>query len=90
MDKQRLLQTIDELRTKVAQTERVDPETLTMLENAMRDVQRELEKHETQHSANIEPASSGLKNALLRFQAEHPKLTDSVGKVADALAEMGF
>ena len=89
MDKQRLLQTIDELRAEVAKTDRVDPETSAALENAMRDLQRELEKR-AQPLVDIEPASSGLKDALLRFQAEHPKLSDSVGKVADALAEMGF
>jgi hypothetical protein len=90
MDKQRLLQTIDELRAEVAKTDRVDPETSAALENAMRNLQRELEKRGAKPSVDIEPASNGLKDALLRFQAEHPKLSDSVGKVADALAEMGF
>jgi Domain of unknown function (DUF4404) len=90
MDKERLLKTIDELRAEVSRTERVDPETLAALENAMRDVQRQLEKCGPQPPADIEPASSGLKDALLRFEAEHPRLSDSVGKVADALAEMGF
>ncbi|HVT28942.1 MAG TPA: DUF4404 family protein [Lacipirellulaceae bacterium] len=90
MDKQRLLRTIDELRADVAQTAHVDPETSALLENAMQDLQRALEKRGPQRSTNIEPASSGLKDALLRFQAEHPKLADSIGKVADALAEMGF
>ncbi len=49
MDKQRLLQTIDELRAEVAKTDRVDPETSAALENAMRDLQRELEKRGRSH-----------------------------------------
>jgi hypothetical protein len=90
MDKQRLLQTIEELRAEVAQTESVDPETLALLENAMRDLQRELDKRGGKSTAAIEPASSGLKDALLKFESEHPKLSVAVGKVADALAAMGI
>ena len=32
----------------------------------------------------------GLKDLMLRFEAEHPQLSVAVGKVADALAAMGF
>jgi hypothetical protein len=90
MEKQRLLQTLDELRRELAQTESVDPETLKQLETAMRDLQRELEKRGAKPSPEMEPVSSGLKDALLRFEAEHPQLSAAVGKVADALAAMGI
>ncbi len=90
MDKDRLLHTLEELRAEVAQTESVDPDTLALLENAMLDLQQELDKHGAKRPENLEPASSGLKDALLKFESEHPKLSVAVGKVADALAAMGI
>jgi hypothetical protein len=90
MDKQRLLQTLDELRAEVSQTESVDPETLSLLESKMRELQRELEKHGAKRMEAIEPAAGGLKDALLKFESEHPQLSVAVGKVADALAAIGI
>jgi hypothetical protein len=90
MEKQRLLQTLEELRAEVENTECVDPETLTLLENAIDDLRRELSKHGAKRAADVEPVSSGLKDALLKFESEHPQLSVAVGKVADALAAMGI
>ena len=90
MDKQRLLQTLAELRAEIAQEESVDPETAELLESAMRDLQSELDKRGIKQSADIAPASSGLKDVLLKFESEHPQLSVAVGKVADALAAMGI
>ena len=90
MEKQRLLQTLAELRAEVAQAGSVDPETAELLESAMRDLQNELDKHGVKQPADIEPASSGLKDVLLKFESEHPQLSVAVGKVADALAAMGI
>jgi len=90
MERQRLLTTLEELRTEVSQTESVDPETLAQLEGAIQDLQRELAKRGAKRPADIEPATSGLKDALLKFEAEHPKLSVTIGKVADALAAMGI
>ena len=64
MEKQRLLQTLEELRLEVAQTESVDSETLSLLEKAMQDLQRELDKRVAKQSAGMEPAYSGLKDLL--------------------------
>ena len=90
MDKQRLLQTLAELRAEVARADSVDPETAALLESAVRDLQSELEKRGVKQPADIKPASSGLKDVLLKFESEHPQLSVAVGKVADALAAMGI
>jgi ABC-type transporter Mla subunit MlaD len=90
MDKQRLLQTLADLRAEVAQAESVDAETAELLESAMRDLQSELDRRGVKQAADIEPASTGLKDALLKFESEHPQLSVAVGKVADALAAMGI
>lgn len=90
MEKQKLLQTLAELRAQVAQVDSVDPETAEALESAIRDLQNELDKRGAKPSDDIEPASSGLKDVLLKFESEHPQLSVAVGKVADALAAMGI
>jgi hypothetical protein len=90
MEKQRLLQTLAELRAEVANADSVDPETAGLLESAIRDLQAELDKRGVKASPDIEPASSGLKDVLLKFESEHPQLSVAVGKVADALAAMGI
>ena len=90
MDKQRLLQTLAELRAEVANADSVDPETVALLEAAMRDLQSEVDKRGVKQSADIAPAASGLKDALLKFEAEHPDLSVVIGKVADTLAAMGI
>jgi hypothetical protein len=90
MDKQRLLQTLEELRAEVSQTESVDPETVALLEKAMDDLQTELDKRGAKRPVDIAPASKGLKDALLKFESEHPQLSVAVGKVADALAAIGI
>jgi Domain of unknown function (DUF4404) len=90
MEKQRLLQTLAELRAEIERAESVDPETAAQLESAMRDLQSEIDKRGVKQTADIAPASSGLKDALLKFESEHPQLSVAVGRVADALAAMGI
>jgi hypothetical protein len=90
MEKERLLQTLNELRAEVAQADSVDPQTMASLEAAIRDLQRELDKRGGKQPANIEPASTGLRDTLLRFEADHPQFSTAVGRVADALAAIGI
>jgi hypothetical protein len=90
MEKQRLSQTLEQLRAELSQAERVDPETLAELRRLTDDIQRKLADREELTSDEVEPASSGLKDQLLKFEAEHPQLAAAIGRVADALAAMGI
>jgi hypothetical protein len=90
METQRLLQTLKQLRAEIAHAESVDPDTLAQLEAAIGNLQEELERRGAKPPADIEPATSGLKDALLKFESEHPQLSAAVGRVADALAAMGI
>jgi 3,4-dihydroxy 2-butanone 4-phosphate synthase/GTP cyclohydrolase II len=38
----------------------------------------------------LESDSGGINELLSKFEAEHPQLSVSIGRVADALAAMGF
>jgi DNA-binding transcriptional LysR family regulator len=89
MDKQRLLETLDALRAEIAKSDQVDPAMLAELRSLTNEI-RQSDERQTALTTPDSSAPSGLKNLLLRFEADHPQLSVSVGKVANALAAMGF
>jgi hypothetical protein len=90
MEKQRLLQTLEELRAELLLAKSVDPDTMAQLEQLTKDIQRAVHQGERSTESEVEPDSSGLKDLLLKFEVDHPQLSASIGRVADALAAMGF
>jgi hypothetical protein len=89
MEKKRLLESLDALRAEVAQSQQVDPQMLAEL----RRLTDEIRRSPVEAMASAEKTAEGprgLKDLLLSFEADHPQLSVSVGKVADALAAMGF
>ncbi|MEX2306624.1 MAG: DUF4404 family protein [Pirellulales bacterium] len=89
MKKQRLLKELDQLKAELSKTESADPQTVARLEKAIDDVQRALDACDERSAAELEPIS-GLKDLLLKFEAEHPQLATTIGRVADALAALGI
>jgi hypothetical protein len=91
MEKQRLLHSLEELRAELSQAEEVDPETLAELRRLTNDIQNKLKgRQDESWSKELEPTTSGLKDLLLKYEADHPQLSVAVGRVADALASMGI
>jgi hypothetical protein len=90
MEKERLLETLNQLHVELSQAESVDPEVLRRWRAVTDDIQTALDKHEQTSAVDLEPASRGLKDLLLRFESEHPQLSVAIGRVADALAAMGI
>ena len=89
MEKERLLQTLDALRAEVAQASQVDPEMRAELRRLTDELRQSIDDEESPRN-ETEQASHGLRDLLLKYEADHPQLAVSVGKVADALAAMGF
>jgi hypothetical protein len=90
MEKQRLVNTLQQLHAELTEADRVDPETLKLLRAVTDDISRLLDKKSDASPADIDPVTRGLKDLLLKFEADHPQLSARVGQVADALAAMGF
>lgn len=92
MEKKRLLETLDALRAEVAQASEVDPAMLAELRRLTDEIRQDLDDSEPSPPAAIDESSAphGLKDLLLRFEADHPQFSAAVGKAADALAAMGF
>lgn len=90
MENKRLLETLKQLHDDLSQTESVDAEELDLMRTLTRDIERVLSKGPEASSDDSEPASSRLRDLLLKFESEHPELAAGIGKVADGLAAMGF
>jgi hypothetical protein len=89
MEKTRLLETLDALRAEVARSDEVDPAMLDQLQRVTDEIRQSKEIRPAEPAAD-EHGPGGLKDLLLHFEAEHPQLSVAVGRVADALAAMGF
>jgi hypothetical protein len=90
MGNERLQSTLRQLHDELSQAEGVDPETLARLRALADDIERALERRGTHSPADVDVHASGLKDLLLKFEAEHPQLSVAAGRVADALAAMGI
>ncbi|MEX0642436.1 MAG: DUF4404 family protein [Pirellulales bacterium] len=89
MENKRLLDTLKQLHVELTETQHVDPETLELLATLTKDIESVSQRQETA-SEEMEPVASGLRDLMLKFEAEHPQFSAAAGKVADALAAMGF
>jgi Domain of unknown function (DUF4404) len=90
MERQELTAKLAQLHAELARADEVDPESLDLLRQLTADISRLLEAKDAATRAEAEGVSSGLKDLLLKFEAEHPELSLTVGKVADALAAIGI
>ena len=89
MEKTRLLETLDALRAEVAGADEVDPAMVEKLQRVTAELRQSNKDLEPEPVAE-DNGPHGLKDLLLQFEAEHPQFSASVGRVADALAAMGF
>ena len=90
MKKEQLRATLKQLHDELAQAEDVDTETLDRLRTLTEDLDRVMDECDDPSAEDVQSNASGLKDLLLKFEAEHPQMAAAVGRVADALAAMGF
>jgi len=90
MDKTQLLATLENLHDELANRERVEPDTLALLLTLTKDIARLVDLPDQPGDADKVPVSLGLKDLLLKFEAQHPQLSARLGEVADALSGMGI
>lgn len=85
----RLRATLDELDRELEALDTLDDATRARLEETKRDIQAALEKQqpeEVEHESFIER----LNDAAQEFETSHPRLTAAVGRIVDALAQLGI
>ena len=93
MDRNRVLEALDILNGELSGAHDVDEEARAALGRVTEDIRRLLAKQEEGAAGaqnNNRAELSGLKGALLEFEAEHPQLTGAVNQLAAALANIGI
>ena len=90
MERQELTAKLAQLHTELSRTDKVDPESLRLLRELTTDIGRLLDQKNVGETEDAEGVTRGLRDLLLKFEAEHPELSLTVGKLADALAAIGI
>jgi len=90
MDKQRLLSTVETLHAELASSEQLDAAMRVQLETLADDIQRLLEQEDAESAENVGPLSARVRDLVLRFEADYPRLTGVLNQVADGLANLGI
>jgi Domain of unknown function (DUF4404) len=90
MEQHELVTALAQLQAELAKTDQADPEALDRLRKLTAEVDRLVDEREATSQDDAVGVTSGLRDLLLKFEAEHPQLAMTVGKVADALASLGI
>ena len=88
MERQPLRDTLDQLHAELERNESLDVESREALEGLVGDIREALARSEggSAHAGLIDR----LREATRKFEESHPTLTAAVGRVADALSNMGI
>lgn len=90
MTRDELVATLRRLHDELAQTEQIGPETREAFARVAADIQRLTNPEEPTTAEEARKSHEGLNGLVLEFEAEHPRLAESIGRVADALANLGI
>jgi hypothetical protein len=88
----RLRETLAALQKQLEATEQIDGEARSQIRSAMGEIEAALEASEAGgHQPQI-PSSlrERFSDAIGHFKGSHPKLTAAVGRVVDALSDLGI
>jgi hypothetical protein len=92
MSKQRLADLLHKLQVELSNTDDLDGELSAQLRATTIEIRQALERDDTAEPS--EGDSQGmvaqLRQAATRFEDSHPALTNTVGRIADALAQLGI
>jgi hypothetical protein len=85
MDQKKLHTLLADLDRELKATRTLDAQSQALLERVLADIPAA-----PAGSPEHRSAESRLRELVLRFEAEHPRLSGAVGQVADALGKLGI
>ena len=86
----RLRERLDELHGELSQTKSVDAESREALVDLLDDIRELLERDDEGTSEPRDSLSQRLSATTHDFEESHPKLAEALGRVVDALANLGI
>ncbi|TWU63073.1 hypothetical protein V7x_48110 [Crateriforma conspicua] len=81
-----LEKTLDDLHHQLESAATLDQDQRARLRQAVTEIRQSLDREDV----SSQTLASRLREATEQFQVEHPSLTNSVGRVADILSQMGI
>ncbi len=92
MSKERLADLLHQLQVELSSTEDLDQELSEQLRTTTAEIRQALDREqpETTTDETSEGMIAQLRQAATRFEDSHPALTNTVGRIADALAQLGI
>lgn len=89
MDRQRVLAALEVLRGELEGSAQGSDQSRAALARVADDIRKLMEQSEAPVDPES-PTATGLHDALLGFEAEHPQLTGAINQLAAALANLGI
>jgi len=89
MEKQ-LREHLEELHSELASTEAVDDRSRELLGEVLGDIQTLLDRSGPDRDQEPEGLGERLRDATRQFEETHPKLAAAVGRVVNALSNLGI
>ena len=92
MSKERLADLLHQLQVELSSTEDLDEELSEQLRATTAEIRQALDREAAEAASDDSSQSliSQLRQAATRFEDSHPALTNTVGRIADALAQLGI
>ncbi len=84
---QNLRERLEQLHAELAKTDSVDERSREALESLARDIQALLEQSDAPPHASL---TERISQATRDFEKSHPRLSATLGRVADALSNLGI
>ncbi len=91
MDQNRLHQLLSELDRELKSATALDAESRALLERVVADLPgRDASGASAPATTDAAPPEARLRELMVRFEAEYPKLAGALGQLADALGKLGI
>lgn len=86
MSHEELRRALDAVHRELGQTKHLDPDEVSRLRETMHEIQTALGRDEE----NAPPLSHRVNESARHFEETHPRLTETLGRIADMLQQMGI
>lgn len=86
MSDQELTEALENVHQQLAEADHLDPSDVEKLRTTMNEIRDVLERQENKS----ESLSDRVSHSAQRFEDSHPVLTDTLGRIADILQQMGI